>query len=280
VTADQRLQAAHAYMDALRAIAESTRTLREPRISWLHPIARTRQISTKRTASKAFVGATIDGRYAQNQIADLAVGASGNWGLLSSLPHSQHAVEDLLLTIIDDRATALRDSLALVRAQVELGIGMNALARAEEAAAALAEDYRVLHDFLPVHARPKVTSANHLERSTDLITFLVTEREPGWDAPYPHVRLHDIVSRVQSGGLGTAALQELCAYADRQGLPVTADFVPGFDADAARILRLARWYHRHGFRQGDRSPEAWTPTTAMRRDPIASLRTPEEKDRR
>lgn len=283
--ADERQQASSAYTDALRVIAESSRTLREPRISWLHPIERGRQTRSHRTASKAYLRATVDGRHARTQVVNLAAGAASSWGLLSTLPHSPRTIEDLLLTIIDDRAVALRDTLPLVRAQVELGVGANALARAEEAAATLAEDHPVLHDFLPVHARPAVSSANHLERSTYLITFLVTEREGDWGAPYPHVRLHDIVSRVQSGGLGTAALQELCAHADQQGLPITADFVPGVDADAVHVLRLARWYHRHGFRQGNHAPEKWTPTTEMRREPIGpnvrdQLRTATEQERR
>lgn len=268
-TSDERKQASRAYTDALRAIAESSRTLREPRISWLHPIRRGRQTRSHHAAWKAFVSATIAGRHARNQVLNLAAGAGSSWGLLSALPRSPHTVEDLLITIIDDRAEELRDSLVLVRAQVELGIGGNALTRAEEAAAALAEEHPVLHDFLPVHARPAISSANDLERSTDLITFLVTEREADWDAPYQHIRLHDIVSRVQGGGLGTAALLELCAYADRQRLPITADFVPGFDASAAHIRRLARWYHRHGFRQADRTPEEWKSTNEIRREPIA-----------
>lgn len=79
------------------------------------------------------------------------------------------------------------------------------------------------------------------------------------------LKLHDIVvdvdddSRRRRGqpprprGLGSAVLEHLCRSADRYGLAISGDIMPG-DRTGQTSERLARCYERHGFTITQKSP--------------------------
>jgi GNAT superfamily N-acetyltransferase len=92
--------------------------------------------------------------------------------------------------------------------------------------------------------------------------------------------LHDLVVHPELRGLGagTAALQELLAFADHAHRAVVAEFMPAGDdtlrgparqpgPPADQLAATARWYYRHGFRVGDQPPERWQFQARMRREP-------------
>lgn len=90
------------------------------------------------------------------------------------------------------------------------------------------------------------------------------------------LKLHDIV--VEAGdtgrrrerrkrpiGLGTAVLSHLCRSADRHGLAIFGEIMPG-DRTEESSARLARWYERHGFVITQKSPGVYL-WAKIRREP-------------
>ncbi len=110
-------------------------------------------------------------------------------------------------------------------------------------------------------------SSERLERSTELLKLSLSHRPGDWVHERPYIELYDIVSTTRGSGIGTAVLEEVCAYADEQTKPIIALFLPDASAKQGDIPRLARWFQRHGFRQGGRSPESWIQAARMIREP-------------
>lgn len=150
---------------------------------------------------------------------------------------------------------------------------------------------RRLLDHLPAGQRPPPRNVRELARPDPQDLGLEGRARPvdvSVTAPLianGSLTLHDIVvhPELRGQGAGTAALQEVLAFADHSQLQIVADFMPAdlgpAGADAADGLRgqleppagllaaAARWYHRHGFRVGDQPPECWRFRARMRRDP-------------
>lgn len=223
-----------------------------------------------RPSTDALRSANARTRRASRALLELAAGSAPTWGLLSSLGRRRYprTLEQVLAKLPGSRAKELHDALPLVRARVEVGNGAELLQQLEDAVVELSETYPVLRDFLPVSARP-IQSVTQIDRATELITLSITAHSGGRRGTGPHIELHEINSRFRGAGLGTAALEELCKFADQRRMPIVASFSPGLaDEDTAHGLRLARWFHRHGFRQEDRAPDEWIWTDFMRREPL------------
>jgi hypothetical protein len=134
---------------------------------------------------------------------------------------------------------------------------------------------QVLQGHLPRGARPRARDLTHLE--TRHAATLLLNTGPG-EAPGAPITVHDFYVRdeVLGLGLGTAALGELCDFADYYRRPITAKFVPGRmrgndpNLDPAFTPRIANWYHRHGFRVGDKPPTEWSVGDKICRGPVPS----------
>jgi ribosomal protein S18 acetylase RimI-like enzyme len=142
---------------------------------------------------------------------------------------------------------------------------------------------RRLLDHLPAAHRPLARSVRELDRpvpeageAATAACLSVTEPLTD-DGP---LALHDLVVHRELRGLGagTAALQELLAFADHAHRAVVAEFMPSADdtlrgparqpgPPADQLAAAARWYYRHGFRVGDQPPERWQFQARMRREP-------------
>lgn len=90
------------------------------------------------------------------------------------------------------------------------------------------------------------------------------------------LKLHDIVveggdtgrrreRRKRPTGLGTAVLSHLCRSADRHGLAIFGEIMPG-DYTEESSARLAHWYARHGFVITQKSPGVYK-LAKIRREP-------------
>jgi len=121
-----------------------------------------------------------------------------------------------------------------------------------------------LWEFITTERRPQPEQAWHLMRSSDLLRLTVTEDD---EATEPTIVIGNIGTRHKQGrGIGTAALRELCRFADARQLQIRGQIEP-LDADGPAFRRLASWYFRHGFRQGDRDVQSWLPLGEMVRVP-------------
>jgi GNAT superfamily N-acetyltransferase len=206
---------------------------------------------------------------------------------------------------VGDRLVTLEQSLPRARvaawrspevaspAERELAHQVAALAGDLDALAhdpALAEGAKVLRrlrrrllDHLSAEHRPLPRSVRELDRPVPeggeaAMAACVSVTEPVTDGG--PLALHDLVVHRELRGLGagTAALQEVLAFADHAGMAVVVEFVPAGDdtlrgragqpgPPADLLSATARWYHRHGFRVGDQAPERWQFGARMRREP-------------
>jgi hypothetical protein len=134
---------------------------------------------------------------------------------------------------------------------------------------------QVLQGHLPRGARPRARDLTDLETRHAATLLLNTGL---CDAPGCPITVHDfyVLHEVLGCGLGTAALGELCDFADRYRRTITASFVPGRmggnnpNLDPVYIPRMANWYHRHGFRVGDKPPTEWSKGDKICRRPASS----------
>ncbi len=265
----RRMRSADALFKAVDEHRDARRYLNMTPTSWAHPLRRVRERRVRKQARAVCTSAENEILLRSQELTASAAGAGETWGLLSQAGRVRPlTLEHVLWRIHDPRAQDLARSLPMIRAYAVRGHAAELLRDAERLVRELEFEHRVLHDFLPLHARDPHVSMTDLDRSTELLKLSVTERDGDSYDRFPHVYLHDIISRHRGSGMGTAALQELCAYADRRGLPILAVFVPGFTATDEDALRLACWYYRHGFRQETQTPEDWSHTVPMRRDPM------------
>lgn len=135
-------------------------------------------------------------------------------------------------------------------------------------------DARALVEHLPGRLRPLPESLDALSRGQPPVTLYLDLYGP--EAPTfvtysknPYIRLADIViaPELRGKGLGSAVMMELCRYADHHGLPIQGEINPGAGSTDEALSALARWYFRHGFRQGEDAPEHWKYNGTIRREP-------------
>lgn len=211
----------------------------------------------------------------------LGVGAEPrHWGVLSVAPRHgiprfslEQTCKGLLVTADRDKSLALErvaKRLPHARAQAEFGERQPVeaieadLAQLVEATPHADPLHRDLVLHLTPERRPLPGSPEALCRTGSPLLLQVS-RQDGMDDE-PRLFLHDIVVdlELRGAGLGTAALGEVCRYADHLGLPIEGDLTPDAGQDS---FALARWYHAAGFRLGDLQPSSWRPGERMRRNP-------------
>jgi GNAT superfamily N-acetyltransferase len=226
-------------------------------------------------------------RTAASTLERLGAGAEGEWGLFSVTPGTgaPNSIERTLRTLAaadhhPPLASAAREALDLVpqaRSRAEVRGDRSALADLEDSVVAMVDLSRhlpnlagVLKEHLPGARRPVASSIEELDDAPrERVTrcrLSVTEGLAGsyadaireLDGLSHVICLHriDTVSSAQGFGLGTAALVELCAYAERRGLPIVATLAPS-DRAPETLRRVARWYARVGFRRAKGGADAW-----------------------
>lgn len=132
---------------------------------------------------------------------------------------------------------------------------------------------RRILEHLPAHLRPIPDSLSSLERVHPPVTLFVVLQGPdkpdSYYAKTPRIKLSDIVvfREPRGKGLGTAALTELCMYADLNNLPIEGMLEPGPGESDETVVSLSRWYARMGFTQGDREPPQWVRGDNIYRSP-------------
>lgn len=228
----------------------------------------------------------------------LSVGAdSHEWGVFSGgeLHHRTSASRTFLLEdtvkeiswsdkVSIDTTNQIRDLLAALpaaRANTELG-NNKAIADIEARLVALAESPDLEHqqrrrilEHLPARLRPIPKSLHLLERAQPPVTLFISLQ--GENLPYSHpqgpkIRLHDIVvaRELRGKGLGTAALSELCKYADLHDLPIEGMLEPGPREPEEAVAAVSKWYARLGFTQGELEPREWRRGGTIHRTPRPS----------
>jgi GNAT superfamily N-acetyltransferase len=161
---------------------------------------------------------------------------------------------------------------------------LDRLSRDESRAAVASTLWRLRRrfiDHLPAPDRPLPGQLRDLDRPDDEWLLLAVTKPPH---PPGQLHLHDLVVRAElrGQGAGTAALQELLAFADHTHARIVAECrpsplatdqacrSPGRTAPPAdQLAMVARWCYRHGFRIHDAPPERWAFGAQMAREPDA-----------
>ena len=223
----------------------------------------------------------------------LMVGAGHGWGVLSGGHLTHGDGNDRLWTLEDvldrarfslhgdarEQAVALLAELPELRARVHRHdeTASALVGRVEDIVIKIATDppcergtYWALIDFVPASRRPAVANLDDLFRcwreGGPLVTLFVD-----WTAGSDRViTLHDITMNpgMQGRGVGTEALNELCAFADKQQATIRAQFMPHTEARRP----VAHWYARAGFSAGA-APDQWRSGTWIRRPPVPCTET-------
>lgn len=221
-------------------------------------------------------------------------GDAREWGVLSGgqldsrrVGNGSFLLEDTLEVLTRSNisasvATEIRQLLtALPDARANAALGeTSTVADIETRTLALSEspDFaphqrRRLIEHLPAVLRPIPASLASLERGQPPVTLFISLQ--GEDMPYSHpkgpvIRLHDIVVayELQGKGLGTAALTELCNYADLHSLPIEGMLEPGPGKPDEAVAAVSRWYARMGFTQGENEPHQWQRGGNIHRAPL------------
>lgn len=233
-----------------------------------------------------------------SELERFGAGSGGVWGALSTIERSrrwgQLSLEATLgqyrQALPDEPVRSLRQALPTLRAHLELGhIGQEVLDDLHEqllALAAGADDQvaAALHEHLPGELRPLPASVEGLRRVNEHLTLYVDQpgtfrwvwqdavdqgRERGL-VPPDAIELHDIVVHGKGRGLGSALLVQLSRLADRDGLVIYGDIVPGHTQPEEDMVRLSSWYVRHGFHHNinpNLPPERWRKGATIVRDP-------------
>lgn len=148
----------------------------------------------------------------------------------------------------------------------------------EQVAALPAHAATALEEHLPGRLRRIPGTLADMRRSDGLMTLHISDPlDDGWgDESKPRalsgrIYLHDIVCMDQGHGLGTAVLEHLCAFADAHKCTISGELEPGpgytGEVGTERVRRLAHWYARHGFTQGNRHPDQWRRQGSISRKP-------------
>lgn len=216
----------------------------------------------------------------------LSGGRFGSQGMGSGSFILEDTLKDLtwtdeITTETMSQARHILVALPKARAQAELGhddavtnIGTRLLALSENPDLGQRQRRQLL-EHLPAHLRPIPESLSSLERGQYPVTLFIRLKGPNDPHSYaetPGIELEDIVVArwLRGKGLGTAALSELCRYADIHGLPIRGILEPGPDEPSETVATVARWYARMDFTQGDREPHQWRRGHTIRRSPRRS----------
>lgn len=228
-------------------------------------------------------------RLAQQMAACAAGAHPGQWGVLSgdAVWNVERALDDLAGRLerlhhdlgeqgAKELAADARDSLAAmpeVRARVQLGDDRRRAVVAERLAgisarasglAVAGDGYGPLHDyrggglefFLPVPNRDRPADLSRIVRRNKPVRLAV-----GPDRGQVRLGQIEVLPSLRRMGVGSAALADLCLFADACGKEVTGVFDPGTGA----IGWLGAWYQRHGFRPT--AGAAWEAGSEMIRPP-------------
>lgn len=265
------------------------RTLRTPPPPPTGALARaaTRALAIRHERARAARIAALerDLRQSGDRLAWSCAGApTDSWGVLSGV--GGQGMEDTLRSFAWDSdedvqrtARDLAAGLALVRAHAELGdrdhirLVEQMLLQLINTPGLSREWRRRLIDHLPSSLRPLPASLKELFRSQPPVTLYVTMHGPDQSFHYaesPLIELNDIVvpASLQGQGIGSAALAELCVYADHHQLPIQGKIEPGAGKPDEAVTALAHWYYKRGFRQDDRHPDQWRRHGLIRREPL------------
>lgn len=226
--------------------------------------------------------------------ASAAGSAPGRWGVLSGV-HGVFLLEDTLISGRHNRVVAELADWAIprlpgIRAHAALSLPDSAdlhdlERRIHDCAFSLPRrsslGYRLV-EHLPEELRPPIETVRDLDNaSTDRVDDPVvrglTLHQPGdydrqdltYRPPEAWLDLHSIhvVPRLRGLGLGTAALIEICRYADVHRYPIAATIQNHKEAVDPAFLALARLYTRLGFATVEPRPNGWQPGDRIRRTP-------------
>lgn len=282
--------AARYLQRAQEAVRDASVVLNEPVPPLYRLFERRRQQRSVRDAHRQLVISKDAEADACRQLVHLAAGADeAEWGVFNV---AWQPLEDTLRQLkyvsdIDEQLVAfaedLRDRLASARAATALG-DQRGRKSVEDAVAALARNVpeslrQELTDHLPVRLRPVATTIREVERFPAAYTLSLSEQ-------YGVITIHDVAVHIGAGhGFGTSLLQEVCRYADSIVAPIecemvpTSSIVPIPNPDEATIakrevdrIRLASWYHRHGFTWRDSPSDQWPSGAGLRREPTTRTR--------
>lgn len=267
---------ARGYLAVIKRVQALALDMNEPRPPLWHPIKMLRHSAALRASPPRLTAFTeMQGIHAR-ALRSLGAGSTaGVWGPFSVVDHGRISIEDALESFSgDSRAQRLRRELPLIRARAALDetdqwaryvdeylvdlVGTGPLQESRGRSA--------LWEFISVERRPQPDLAWHLMRSSKLLRLTVTD-EPLPDDGIPTIVLGSINTHQNQGlGIGTAALRELCRYADASQLRIRAR-IASLESEDPAFQRLAGWYSRHGFRQGDAPATRWVPLGEMTRLP-------------
>ena len=263
-------------------------------LAWLDGSVRTRLSRRLRRGSPAAEDLSTRGTQLAVQLARQTVGADPTaWGLLSGngsvsvegalvrvlvnlahhesdLRHDEHALT--LVEAVGAEGARLWDLMPEVRARTRLGddalrievgerlVGLAARAHLLDTAI---NWYGPLWDrsggielFVPPRLRRQVDDVDAISHRNRPVRLAVSDDKGG-------LRLCDIVvyNTLRRRGVASAALQDLCLFADAKSKAITGTF----DPEGGAAEWLGGFYRRHGFRPA--AGEEWMPGTAMIRWP-------------
>ena len=247
----------------------------------------------------------LDVSNAQEQLAVACVGAPARvWGPFSGT--AGYNLENTLTSLLRGplashaaigRAVTLLESLPRLRLAAYDG-DVRVGSHVDETVAQLAEmlggdSRRMLLEHLSGWARPLPQALDELDRHRGggrpfVVTVSVSHPLEHLEHFRPddyqeRIQIHDFVvdRSLQGMGLGSAALVELCRFADATAATLVGELGQDHRGDEQRKLeQLARWYGRHGFDCGDTPPERLRRGLRITREPGAPLpqQLPQERD--
>ncbi|WP_277209212.1 hypothetical protein [Isoptericola croceus] len=293
--ATRKRTAAHDWVQLVEVVQRDTATASAPAPPWYRPLSWVGFYRSRRAAEARYPELLRAHRSVQHRLIDLAVGAGPHWGVFSVARAAdshgpETSVEQTLTRLLrttglgDDVLSTARSTLTALpamRVLTELDQDPEARTQAENAILALAQAPTVERDarrrlleHLPAGRRPLAATAGDLERSRPVKLWVSEDGALPELGEVGAITLHDIgvPPGLKGHGIGTEALLELCRYADAVGKPIHGELVPPHGASDNDLHRLARWYHRAGFRQGALDPHRWRLGSRISRPPSAIAR--------
>ena len=237
------------------------------------PILRRRHISSQMLRRRRLSALQYTRDSAARALRSHGAGSvDGVWGPFSVVAGPFGSLEDALSCVSEPRARGLILEMPMLRALAVVDGQDRWSAHIDRELVAIvgtgplmeSRGRAALWEFITSDRRPQPEHAWHLMRSSELLRLTVTEDD---DAMEPTIVIGSIGTRHKQGhGIGTAALRELCRFADTRHLRISGKIEP-LDVSDPAFHRLAGWYFRHGFRQGGRDPQSWVPLGEMVRIP-------------
>ncbi len=268
---------AQSYLATVAQLLTDRQALMAPIILWRKPRARWRQRAEVAAASRRLDPLDTRRRRLRRELEATGAGSTpGEWGPFSSINDGRWTLEVALDGLFEPEAEELRDEMPLLRAQAVLGDRAAVTAELDRRLSEIVSGEKLItsrsrasvYEFISVTRRPIPESVEDLTRSSDMLYLSVCTYDRWSIDAGPGIWLSDIqAGEVLGHGVGTAALLELCRYADAHNKRIAAEIEHYDDPSDPSFQRLAAWYHRHGFRQGQRPPSEWAPLGKMVRLP-------------